>query len=303
MKNLIFFITIILAFGCNSVRQNIMFKKEEKKAKEFMEYKISELYNNQFKTEFIGTLHEFRKIYGFKFYIIEKTNNPIEVEYDLGNNEPFEFNKLGFEKAYESIKLRIKISEQLEKEIKVYYPNARAITNRIENRDGTFRCVNTIYSAKPLDKVKGKTLAELDSICYLLTSKISEKEVIYNFYFPEEIDETEYINNRFTFFEFENFRQKYLHHYRVDFKKKVEKFEKTNQQLYDNLNEEQTEKLRESIGQWISQNGFANWEISLLTESSIDRDLEYKKFAIVNSEKVKKFGFINTKSNEIKFEK
>jgi hypothetical protein len=280
-----------------------MFKKEEKKAKEFMEYKISVLYNNQFKAEFIGTLHEFNKIYGFKFYIVENTNNPIEVEYDLGNKEPFEFNKLVFEKAYESIKLRTKVSEKLEKDIRVYYPNARAISDRIENRDGTYYYVNSIYSAKPLEKEKEKTLAELDSLCYLLTFKMSEKEVIYNFYFPKETDETEYINNRFTFFEFENFRQKYLHNYHVVFKKNEKEFDKTDQKIYDNLSKEQSEKLMESIRQWIIQNGFANWEISLLTESSIDRDLEYKKFIIENLEKVKKFGFINTKTYEIKFEK
>lgn len=298
MKKLTFLIITFLAFGCHG--QNKMFEKEENKAKEFMESKISEIYNDQFKTEFIGTWHEFGKIYGFKFYIIENNDYPIAVEYNLGSQEPFEFDKQGFEKEYEAIKVKIKASEQLEKDIQVYYPNARAIADRIENRDGTYRWVNNIYTAKPLEKEKGKTFAELDSLCALLTKNIIDQKVVYNFYFPRETDKTEYTDNRFSFFEFEHFNQKHIHHYRVDFEKNVQEFEKTNQKLYDNLNDEQSEKLTESIEKWKIQKGFETWEISLLTESSIDRDLDFKKFMLsLNGEK--KFGFINLETKELKF--
>jgi len=298
MKNLTFLIITFLAFGCNG--QNKMFEKEENKAKEFMESKISEIYNDQFKTEFIGTWHEFGKIYGFKFYIIENNDYPIAVEYNLTNQEPFEFDKQGFEKEYEAIKVKIKASEQLEKDIQVYYPNARATGDRIENRDGTYRWVYNIYTAKPLEKEKEKTFAELDSLCALLTKKIIDQKVFYNFYFPRETDKKEYTDNRFSFFEFENFNQKHIHHYRVDFEKKGQEFEKTNQKLYDNLNDEQSEKLLESIEKWKIKNGFETWEISLLTESNIDRDLDFKKF-MLSSNGEKKFGFINLETKELKF--
>lgn len=298
MKNLTFLIIIFLAFGCNG--QNRMFEKEENKAKEFMESKISEIYNDQFKTEFIGTWHEFGKIYGFKFYIIENNDHPIAVEYNLGNQEPFEFDKQEFEKEYEAIKMKIRASEQLEKSIQVYYPNARATAERIENRDRTYRWVNHIYTAKPFEKEKEKTFEELDLLCDSFMENVSEQKVFYNFYFPRETDKTEYKDNRFSFFEFDKFNQKYIYHYRVDFEKKGQKFEKTNQKLYVNLNDEQSEKLTESIGNWKNQNGFENWEISLLTESSIDRDLDFKKF-MLSSNGEKKFGFINIETKEIKF--
>lgn len=299
MKNLSFLIITFLAFGCHG--QNKMFEKEEKKAKEFMESKISEIYNDQFKTEFIGTWHEFGKIYGFKFYIIENNDYPIAVKYNLGNQEPFEFDKQGFEKEYEAIKLKINASEQLEKDIQVYYPNARAIANRIENRDGTYRWVNNIYTAQPLDKDKEKTFTELNALCNSLTKRLSEEKAFYNFYFPKEIDRTEYTDNRFSFFEFDNFSQKHIHHYRVDFIKSGEQFEMKNQKLYDNLKEEQSEKLKDSIKNWKNENGFETWEISLLTENSIDRDLDFKKF-MLSSNGEKKFGFINLKTKELKFE-
>lgn len=298
MKNLTFVIITFLVFVCNG--QNRMFEKEETKAKEFMESRISEIYYDQFKTEFIGTWHEFGKIYGFTFYIIENADYPIAVEYNLANQEPFEFDKQGFEKDYEAIKVKIKTSEELENDIQVYYPNARATANRIENSDGTYRWVNTIYTAKPLKKEKEKTFADLDSLCNLLTNKISEQDVIYNFYFPREIDKTEYTDNRSSFFEFENFNQKHIHHYRVDFEKNGQEFEKTNQKLYDNLNDENSEKLIESIEKWKIQNGFESWEISLLTESSIDRNLDFKKF-MLSSNGEKKFGFINLETKELKF--
>jgi len=301
MKNLIFIIIAFLAFGCNSQGQNRMFKKKERKAKEFMESKISEIYNNEFKTEFIGTWHEFGKIYGFKFYIIENNDNPIAVEYNLENQDPFEFDKQGFEKQCELIKVKIKSSEQLEKNIQAYYPNARATANRIENSDGTYRWVNNIYTAKPLEKEKEKTFEVLDSLCNLLTKKVSEQKVFYNFYFPRETDKTEYTDNRFSFFEFENFNQKHIYHYRVDFENNGQVFEKTNQKLYDHLTDEQSEKLEKSIKKWKNQNGFKDWEISLLTENSIDRDLEYKKFMLKSSEGEKKFGFIKLETKELKF--
>lgn len=300
MKNLIFLIITFLSFGCNG--QNKLFEKEENKAKEFMESRISEIYNDQFKTEFIGTWHEFGKIYGFKFYIIENNDYPIAVEYNLGNQEPFEFDKQGFEKEYEAIKVKIRASEQLEKDIQVYFPNARAIANRIENRDGTYRWVNNIYTAQPLDKGKETIFKELNALCKSLTKKLSEEKTFYNFYFPKEIDTTEYTDNRFSFFEFDNFSQKHIHHYRVDFIKNGEQFEMTNQKLYDNLKEEQSEKLKESIEKWKNENGFKKWEISLLTESSIDRDLDFKKF-MLDSNGEKKFGFINIETKEIKFVK
>lgn len=300
MKNIILLIITFLAFGCNSQGQNRMFKKEEKKATEFMESKIAEIYNDQFKTEFIGTWHEFGKIYGFKFYIIENNDYPIAVEYNLGKQEPFEFDKQGFEKEYEAIKVKIRASEQLEKDIQVYYPNARATAERIENRDGTYRWVNNIYTAQPLDTEKGKTFTELNKLCNSFTNKLSEEKAFYNFYFPKEIDKIEYTDNRFSFFEFDNFSQKHIHHYRVDFIKSGEQFEMTNQKLYDNLKEEQLEKLKDSIEKWKNENGFENWEISLLTESSIDRDLDFKKF-MLSSNGEKKFGFINIETKELKF--
>ena len=300
MKNIFLLIIAFLAFGFNSQGQNRMFEKEEKKATEFLESKIAEIYNDQFKTEFIGTWHEFGKIYGFKFYIIENNDNPIAVEYNLGKQEPFEFDKRGFEKEYQSIKVKIRASEQLEKEIQVYFPNARAIANRIENRDGTYRWVNSIYTAQPLDKEKEQTFAELNALCNSLTEKISEGKAFYNFYFPKDIDKTEYADNRFSFFEFDNFSQKHIHHYRVDFIKNGGEFEMTNQKLYDNLKEEQSEKLKDSVKKWKNENGFENWEISLLTESGIDRDLDYKKF-MLGSNGEKKFGFINIETTEIKF--
>lgn len=301
MKKIILLIIIFLALGYNSQGQNRMFEKEEKKATEFMESKIAEIYNDQFKTQFIGTWHEFGKIYGFKFYIIENKNYPIAVEYSLGKQEPFEFDKQGFEKEYEAIKVKIRASEQLEKEIQVHYPNAIAIANRIENLDGTFRWVNNIYTAQPLDRNKEKTFAKLNSLCNTLTGKLNEEEVFYNCYFPKEIDNTAYTDNRFSFFEFDNFSDKYLHHYRVDFKRSGQQFEMTNQKLYDNLNEELSEKLKNSIKKWKNENDFENWTISLLTESSIDRDLDYKKFMLKNANGEKKFGFINLETKEIKF--
>ncbi|MGF1556337.1 hypothetical protein [Paucihalobacter sp.] len=82
MKYFIIILTFI-AFGFNSHGQNRSFEKEEKKAIEFMESQIAEIYKDQFKTEFIGTWHEFGKIYGFKFYIIENNDRPIIVEYNL----------------------------------------------------------------------------------------------------------------------------------------------------------------------------------------------------------------------------
>lgn len=302
MKNIFILIITFLAFGCNSQGQNRMFEKEEKKATEFMEAKIVEIYDDQFKTEFIGTGHEFGKIYGFWFYIIENNDNPIAVEYNLGKQEPFEFDKQGFEREYEAIKVKIRASELLEKDIQVYYPKARAEADRIENRDGIYRWVNNIYTAIPLEKEKEKTFSELDSLCVLLTKKVNDREVIYNFYFPRETDKTEYSDNRFSFFAFENFNQKHIHHYRVDFEKNGQEFEKTNQKLYANLNDEQSEKLTESIKKWKIQNGFETWEISLLTESSIDRDLDLKKF-ILSSNGEKKFGFINLETKELKFVK
>ena len=83
-------------------------------------------------------------------------------------------------------------------------------------------------------------------------------------------------------------------------KKNGQEFEKTNQKLYDNLNDEQSEKLIESIEKWKIQNGFETWEISILTESSIDRDLDFKKF-MLSSNGEKKFGFIKLETKELKF--
>lgn len=300
MKNIIFLVITFISFGCNSQEQNRMFEHEEKKAKEFMESKISEIYDNQFKTEFIGTWHEFGKIYAFKFYLIEDNDNPIVVEYDLGNQNPFEFDKSGFEEEYESIKIKVRASEQLENDIRAYFPNSRAISNRIKNQDGTYRWVNNIYTAEPLNNNKEKVFSELDSLSKSLTKNISGERIFFNFYFPREADKTEYLDNRFSFFEFENFNQKHIFHYRVDFEKNEQEFEKTNQKLYDNLNDEQSEKLTESIVKWKSQNGYENWKISLLTESNIERDLEYKKF-MLSSDGEKKFGFINVKTKELKF--
>ena len=300
MKNIIFLVIAFISFGCNSQEQNRMFEQQEKKAKEFMESKISEIYDNQFKTEFIGTWHEFGKIYAFKFYLIENNDNPIVVEYDLSNQNPFEFDKSGFEEEYESIKIKVRASEQLENDIRAYFPNSRAISNRIKNKDGTYRWVNNIYTAEPLNNKKEKVFTELDSLSKSLTKKISGERIFFNFYFPRETDTTEYLDNRFSFFEFENFNQKHIFHYRVDFEKNEQEFEKTNQKVYDNLNDEQSEKLTESIVKWKSQNGYENWKISLLTESNIERDLEYKKF-MLSSDGEKKFGFINIKTKELKF--
>ena len=303
MKYQILFLLSFLTLGCNSQAQNKMFEKEEKKAIKFMESQIAEIYNNQFKTEFIGTFHEFGKIYGFQFYIVENDEYPIAVVYNLGNQSPFEFDKQRFDKEYQAIKAKVRASEALEKDIRVYYPKARAISDRIENSDGTFRWVNTIYSAIPLKKEKEKTFAKLDSLCSLLIKKNNDQEVIYNFYFPKVTDKTKYTDNRFSFFEFENFNQKHIHHYRIDFEKIGEQFKINNKKLYDNLNDEQSERLKESIKKWKSENGFENWEISLLIESSTERDLEFKKFMLKSSDGEKKFGLIKLETKELKFEK
>jgi hypothetical protein len=279
-----------------------MFEKEEKKAIEFMESKISEIYKEDFNLEFIGTWHEFGKIYGFKFYIIENNDYPIAVEYNLGNQNPFEFDKEAFEKEYESIKIKIKVSEELEKKITTYYPNARVVSNRIENSDGTYRWVNSIYTAIPLDNTKEKTFSEIDSLCTFILQEVKEQKVFYNFYFPKEIDSKPYTDNRFTFFEFENFSKKHIYHYRVDFVKNEEVFEISNRKLYDSLTDEQSENLIESIEKWKKKNGFSDWIISLLTESSLDRKIEQKKFMLKSSSGNKKFGFINKETNEIIFE-
>lgn len=279
-----------------------MFKKDEKKAKEFMESKIAEIYKDKFKTEFIGTWHEFGKIYGFKFYVIENNDNPIAVEYNLGSQSPFEFEKEAFEKEYESIKIKIRASEELEKNVRTYYSNARVLSNRIENRDGTYRWVNSIYTAIPLDNAKEKTFSELDSLSASLLKDVKEQKVFYNFYFPKEIDSEPYNDNRFTFFEFDNFSKKHIHHYRVDFEKNEGIFEINNRKLYDSLSEEQSENLIKFIEKWKKKNGFSDWEISLLTESSIDREIEQKKFMLKSSSGEKKFGFISKETNEIIFE-
>ena len=302
MKYLILFFLTFLTFGFNSQAQNEMFEKEEKKAIEFMESKITEFYNKEFTTEFIGTWHEFGKIYGFKFYLVEDNDHPIAVEYNLGNQSPFEFDKEAFEKEYESIKIKIRASEKLENEIRTYYVNARVLSNRIENQDGTYRWVNSIYTALPLNKNKEKTFSELDSLCNFLSKEIKELKVFYNFHFPKKIDSEPYSDNRFTFFEFDNFSKKHIHHYRVDLKKNEGVFEIYNRKLYDNLNEEQSKKLMESIEKWKKKNGFTDWEILLLTESNIDRNIEQKKFMLKSVDGEKKFGFINIESNEIMFE-
>jgi hypothetical protein len=298
MKNIIFLVITFISFGCNSQEQDRMFEQQEKKAKEFMESKISEIYNDQFKTEFIGTWHEFGKVYGFKFYLIENNDNPIVVEYDLGNQNPFEFDKSGFEEEYESIKIKVRASEELENNIKPYFPNSRAIANRIKNQDGTYRWVNNIYTAEPLNE-KEKVLKDLDSLSKSLTKNVSGERFFYNFYFPKESDKTKYSDNRFTFFEFENFNQKHIFHYRIDFEKNEQEFKKTNQKLYDNLNDELSKELTESIEKWKNQNSYKNWEISLLNENSIERDLDYKKF-MLSSDGEKIFGFINIESKELK---
>jgi len=301
MNHFILILTFI-AFGFNSHGQNPSFEKEEKKAKEFMESQISEIYKEQFITAFIGTWHEFGKIYGFKFYILENNDRPIIVEYNLNNQNPFVFDSQAFEEEYESIKIKIRASEKLEENIRFHYPNARVISEKIKNRDETYRWVNQIYTATPLDNEKDKTLNELDSLSSLLTREVKDQIVVYNFYFPKETDIKQYSNNRFTFFEFENFNQKYLHHYRVDFVNNGETFEITNKQLYDNLSEEEAENLEESIEDWKMKNGFDNWEISLLIESSIiDRDLEEKKFMLRSQSGERKFGYINIKTHELRF--
>ncbi|MGF1556336.1 hypothetical protein [Paucihalobacter sp.] len=124
----------------------------------------------------------------------------------------------------------------------------------------------------------------------------------FNFYFPKETDTKEYSDNRFAFFEFENFNQKHIHHYRVDFENIGETFKIINKKLYDNLSEEQEENLEELIEDWKNNNGFGDWEISLLTESSLDRNLDEKKFMLRDQSGERKFGFINHKTHEMRFE-
>ena len=180
MKKIIFLITTFIAFGCNCRGQNGIFEKEVKNATEFMESKIADIYDDRFKTEFKATWHEFGKINGFEFYIIENKDNPISVAYYLGIKEPFEFDQHTFEKEYKANKIKIRASEQFEKDIQVHYPSARAIANRIENSDGTYRCVNTIYMAQPLNRDKESTFEELNSLCKTLVGKLSEKKAYYN---------------------------------------------------------------------------------------------------------------------------
>jgi hypothetical protein len=301
MRIFIIIITFI-AFGFYSYGQNLSFEKEQKKAKEFMESKIAEIYKDQFKTEFIGTWNEFGKIYGFKFYIVENNDRPIIIEYNLTEQDPLEFDKQAFEKEYESIKENIRASEKLEEGVKVYFPNARAISEKIKNYDETYIWVNRIYITALLDNEKEKVFSELDSLVKLLNTELKEQKVVYNFYFSKELDTKEYSDNLFTFFEFENFIQKHTHHYRIDIENIGETFEITNKKLYDNLSKEQVDNLEKSIEDWKNKNGLGDWEISLLTESSLDRNLEEKKFMLRSLSGENKFGFINHKTHKIRIE-
>lgn len=301
MKNIIISIFTFLFCAFNSQGQGITFEKEEKKAKEFMESKILEIYNGQFKTKFVGTWNEFGKIYGFMFYILENKEDPIAVEYNLNNQDPFEFDKNKFEKEYNISNVNVKATKQLENEIQFYYPKAKALANRISNRDSSFRWVNKIYIPRPLESEKERTFTKLDSIVGLLLNETSEKESVYNFYFPKETDSTEYTNNQSAFFEFENFYQKYLYHYSVRFEKNDQQFKIIDKKLYDNLNEEQTKKLKRTIRIWRNQNGFEYWDISLLTENDVERNIEFKKFMLKSRDGEKKFGFINFETKELKW--
>ncbi len=295
-------ILIFITLAFDSFGQKRMFEQEEKAAIAFMESQFSQLYNNQFKIKFIGTVHEFEKIYGYQFLIIETKDRPITVVYNLIHKSPLFFDKTTFEEDYESMKIEIKDSEELENELIHYYPYAIVFSDRIKNSDEKYRWVKNIYTASSLNHDKERIFYELDSISILFTTKIKELDVIYNFYFPIEDDLNQKTENRISFFEFENFRNKYIYHYRIDLEKNGAKFKITNREFYDNLNEEQLGILKKKIEDWKKNNGFGEWELSMLTESSIKRNLEEKKFMLESQSGNKKFGFINFKTYALKLE-
>lgn len=297
MKYLLLIFLLFITFSCSP-----LFIMKELKAKKFMKTTLKENYQEQYKVDFVGTWHEFGRVYGFQFYIVENKENPIALEYYLSDERPFAFDKKTFEAQWLAIKRTIQESEELEKKISQYYPNGKAFSDRIENKDSSFRYVNTIYTAMPLMNNE-QTFKALDSLCKTIVSSVEEKEVIYNFYFAKEVDTITYNEDRFAFFAFDNFSRKYTFHYRVDFKKDKDTFEIVNRKLYDDFSEEQKDQLKQSIENWKIQNiDFKDWKLSLLYENNIDREVLHKKFMLENAFKEKRFGYIHVETLQITME-
>ena len=298
MKKIILSIWTFFIHSYHSIR----FWKAEKKAKAFMDHTIKESYGDNFIVNFSGTWEEFGKIYGFQFFLVDKEDTSILVEYNLEYSRPFEFDKENFEEQYETMKVSRRASEILEKQISAYYPNAKVLAKRIKNRDSTYRWVNEIYISIPLGNNKETTLSTLDDLCCRFTTDIKEAKVIYNFYFPQKIDVDMNKKNPFSFFEFENFNKKYRHHYRADLEMERDTVEITNRKLHDNLSEKKEQTLKKAIEEWTNKMGLAERKISLLIESRIDRDINQKKFMLTNSTNEKKFGFIALDTYKIRLE-
>ena len=267
-----------------------------------MKTTMKENYQEQYKVDFLGTWHEFGRVYGFQFYIVENKEKPVGLEYYLAYKKPFTFDKKNFEAQLQAVKRTIKDSEELEKSITKYYPNNKALSNRIENKDKSFRYVNSIYTAMPLVNNK-QTFKVLDSLCATIVKSVVEKEVIYNFYFAKEVDTTLYSDDCFAFFEFDNFNKKYIFHYRVDFEKVKDTFEIVNRKLYDHFDKEQNNVMKASIEKWQIENvKFIDWKISLLIDDNIKREVLQKKFMLENTLKEKRFGYIHVETLQITME-
>ncbi|MCH8554472.1 MAG: hypothetical protein LAT76_04885 [Schleiferiaceae bacterium] len=67
MKKVFLLVVLCQLMAVSSFGGNQLFKKEEKKAKAFLDSCLQIHYQQQFKTKFIGTLNEFGKIHFFYF--------------------------------------------------------------------------------------------------------------------------------------------------------------------------------------------------------------------------------------------
>lgn len=292
MRKIYFLVVLLTVLGCRP------FIKEYQ-AKQFVKTQMKAHYDNAFETRFLGTWHEFGKIYGFQFLIVENKEKPIAIDFYLPKEKPFYFNKEAFESEYQRIKEVIKDSETLEKKLQDYYPNVKVLFKKIKNEDNSYRYVINIYTAEPLTH-KDETIKKLDSLSMLVVGGHAEKEVFYNFYFPEAFDNSSFKGDRFEFFSFEHFSEKYIFHYRVDFEKQDENFAIVARNLHDHFNDAQKNRLKKAIESWKMEHiDFKDWKLSLLYDSSIDRDLQQKKFMLENEVGTKKVGYIAIETLQI----
>ncbi len=276
---------------------NQLFKKEEKKAKAFLDSCLQIHYQQQFKMKFIGTLNEFGKIHGFLFHVIERQNKSIVMEYFLEYSAPLEFDKQRLEKDYEILKFTLNASKELESFVLDHYPNALVLSRPIATSDSTFRWVNDIFTAEPLPDEKEKTFMELNLLCDAMANRMNTQDVVFNFFFPIKTRK-KIVRKSNHFFEYPKFSKKHTYHYRVDFEKTENEMKIVKELLYDNLNKKNLYKV---IEKWKNQNGYEDWEISFLIESSTERDLAFKKFMLKGPNGEKKMGFIHVENYELYF--